>query len=104
MLKVTILNRDHEDLNGSVMSWDCGRLDSRRWKLIRNELHWWACTNCNYEHLAAVIEVDGKITHIIYADTEYDDMDDFTIRTYLFEGKNYISEYPEAFDVLTVAV
>ena len=103
MIKVTIENLTNPELNGSTLKWHFGRLDSRRWKIIRNELFFWACQNCDYSQLVAKIENKNGLVESVYAITEHGDVESSSIYTYLFEGDNYVSEHPEAFDVLTVA-
>lgn len=103
MIRVTIENLKNPKMNGSVIEWSWGRLDSRRWKIIRNELFFWACHDCDYSQLVAKIEDENGLVESIYAITEHGDIEYSSIYTYLFEGDNYVSEYPAAFDVLTVA-
>lgn len=54
-MKVKIWNKKNNELL-VVMEWEKGRLDSRRYNMIVNQLFMLACDGCEYDRLAATFD------------------------------------------------
>lgn len=70
MLEVRFFIKDHMDVPEVIMTWERGRLTSRRWKLVIDQAFFMACTyGIDADLMVIEIRRDKKLLHVITTST-----------------------------------